>query len=633
MTRRRPDPGAAAFRLTRRGAAPALAALLLGAGAAAAEGPVLRETHGEAGLTATLEIRAADGGAVRAGELALLSLRFAAEDGGPARGLRPAAWAERAGLRATDCRERVRGLIQGRLGRRAEVDLNAWQLAYLGDNGALYVLDPVGGGTRTRLLAVANLGGRAGGLAEDGARDTIFVSLPERGEVVELDTRRWAERRRIAVGGRPARLVLDGGGARLWVGQDGGPGATAEVAAIDRATGEVVARLPAGPGPHALAAAGEGRAVAASPTGGAVLLEAAAGATPLPGLGGGFADAAWSPLAELALLLDRAEGRVLALRRDGRPVASWPVAPGAAGLFTDPSGRLLLVPETAEERLTVIDLGRGAVAHRIALEGRPLRVGFSRTQAYVQFEGASRVSLVALGSLVEGGAPAVVGIAAGEAGLAAGEAPLGATVATAPGDGAMLIASPEERAVHVYMEGMAAPSGALRTPQARPLAITAIDRGLREVAPGHYETQLVFPGAGRYVIPVMQQGGGFLHCFAAEVEGDRGLPLARRLQLELAGPEGPATLPAGGVPATLRLRLRGPAGEGAWREAPDLVARVVQFAGHWQQRLPLRPLGDGLYEVAVAPPRPGPVNLYVESASLGLQPGSLPHLALRAVAP
>ncbi|WP_205083245.1 hypothetical protein, partial [Paracraurococcus ruber] len=83
----------------------------------------------------------------------------------------------------------------------------------------------------------------------------------------------------------------------------------------------------------------------------------------------------------------------------------------------------------------------------------------------------------------------------------------------------------------------------------------------------------------------------------------------------------------------VRVRLGGPAGEPAWRAAPDLRARLVQFAGHWQSLVPLRPLGDGLYEAEVAAPRPGPVTLYVESPSLGLQPGTLPHITLRAVAP
>ncbi|MBV1800148.1 hypothetical protein [Siccirubricoccus sp. G192] len=609
----------------------AVAALLLGTGAAGAEETVVRASHSAAGLTATLEIRGAAGGAPRAGELALLNLRFAAEDGGPARGLRPAAWAERATLHASECRERVRGLIQARLGRRAEIDLNAWQLVYLGDNGAVYALDPLGGNTRTRLLAVVNLGDRPGGFAEDQARDALFVALPETGEVVEVDTRRWVQRRRIAVGGRPARMALDPGGLRLWVGQDGAAGAQETVAVIERASGEVTARLAAGPGPHAVTAAGQGRAVVASPAGAAVL-EAAA-SRPLPALGGGFSDIAWSPLAELALLLDRAEGRVLALRPDGRPVASWEVAPAASGLFPDPSGRLLLVPEPEEGRLTVIDLGRGVVAHRVPLEGRPLRVGFSRGQAYVQREGSPQIALIALGSLVEGGTPAIAGIAVGDAGLVA-DAALGATIAIAPGDGAALIAAPGEQAVHVYMEGMAAPSGALRTPQARPLAIMAVDRGLRETAPGQYETQTVFPAVGRYVVPVMQQGGGFLHCFEVELPGEAAAsqPLAQRLGLELAGPEG-RVVPLDGSPAMLRVRLHGPEAEGAWREAADMVARVVQFAGHWQMQLPMRPLGDGLYEAAVKPPRPGPVNLYVESASLGLQPGSLPHITLRAVAP
>lgn len=626
--------------MTRRARFPAaLAALLVPiavplatAGGASSEAPAPALSHIAAGLTATLSFTGAEGGVPRAGEVASLRLDFAAEDGTPARGLRPAAWGERAAVHAADCRERVRGLIQARLGRQAELDFNAWQLAVLGDNGAVYALDPVGGNARTRLQAVVNLGGLVAGFAEDLTRETFYAALPGTGEVAEIDTRRWTVRRRIAVGGRPGRLALDPSGAHLWVGQDGQDGATTTVAQVERATGGVVATHEAGPGAHALAAGGAGLAFAVSRSG-IALLRAGAEARPARGLGDGFAEVVWSPLAELALLLDRTEGKVVAARPDGRPVASWPVAAGAAGLFLDPSGRLLLVAEPDEGRVTAIDLGRGTVAHRVALEGQPRRIGFSRTQAYVQHQDGGRLSLIALNSLVEGGQPAVATIAVGDGGLGESQ-PLGATVATAPGDGAMLIASPEDRVAHVYMEGMAAPSGALRLPpQGRPLAITAIDRGLREVAPGRYEAQAVFPAGGRWVVPVMQQGGGFLHCFEFEVDGVAATaPLAQRMHLRLAAPEDRAVA-VGGAPVAVRIRLGGPDGEGRWRAAGDVVGRFVQFAGHWQETVPLRPLGDGLYEALVAPPGPGPLNLYVESASLGLRPGTLPHITLRAVAP
>ena len=609
----------------------ALPALLALAGAAAMAGnpaAALTATHRDRGIEARLEVLAA-GSAPMADEPATLRLTFTGEGGSPVRGLRPAAWAERVTTRAQDCRERVRGLLERRLGRTPEVDFNAWHLAYLGSNGAVQVIDPVGGSTRSRLLAAINLGARPGGWVDDPARDTILVSLPEKAEIVEIDTLRWIERRRLPVSGRPAQIVPDPGGARLWVGQDGGEGATAEVTLLDRGTGEVLARLPAGPGPHRLAAARAGQAVLATAAG-AALLDADA-PRPLPVLGAGFGDVAHSKLAGATLLLDSAGGRVLSIGADGSPNGAWEVAAEAAGLFLDPSERLLFVPEPAERRVTVIDLARGVVAHRVALEASPLRVGFSGTQAYIQAEAGASVSLLALGSLVESGTPAVTTIAAGEGGLVPGEA-LGPMITAAPGDSAMLIAAPSEGVVHVYMEGMAAPSGLLRVPRGRPLAIAAVDHGLREIAPCRYETQALFPNAGRYVLPVLLQGGSFLHCFELEVGGEAALPLSRRLGLEIAGPGG-RTLPAG-MPALLRLRLRGPEEEGAWREAGDLTARLVQFAGHWQTRLPLRPLGDGLYELAeVTPPRPGPLNLYVESPSLGLEPGTLPHIMLRAVAP
>jgi hypothetical protein len=624
-------PGHRPSRPTPLFSAALLALLAGGPGLAGAEpGAGYTAAHEAAGLRASLRIRPVSGPVVKPGEPALFTLEFAgAEDGSPVRGLRPAAWAERLGRQASaqSCRERTASLLQRAAGRRPEVDLNAWQLAIAGDTGVVAVVDPQGGTTRTRLLSLVNPGGAIGAFVEDAERDAILVSVPERGEVVEIDTRRWVERRRIAVGGRPGPLQLEPGGARLWVGQDGRPGALAEVAVLDRASGAVAARLVAPAGAQALAVLGPDRALVAAP-GGAFLLDATASAAPLRDIPGGFADVAWSALAELALLLDASAGQVIALGRDGTPRAAWSVAPGAAGLFLDPAGRLLFVPEPGEGRLTVIDLARGAVAHRVALEGRPLRVGFSRTQAYVQGEAGATVSLIALRSLVEGGMPAIAGIAAGERGLRPGEA-VGPTIVSAPGQEAMLIAASEERAVHVYMEGMAAPTGVLRAPYGRPLALAAVDRSLREVAPGRHETTAVFPGPGRYVLPVMLQGASFLHCFEMEVEGEERLPLARRLSLEFAGDD--RRLPANS-PSTLRLRLRGPEGEAAWRAAPDLRARVVQFDGGWQLQLPLRPLGDGLYEFVLTPPKPGPVHMFVESRSLGLAPESLPQILLRAEA-
>jgi hypothetical protein len=98
----------------------ALALLLVPASPSpAADAPVVL-THSAAGLSATLTLTGADGGAPRAGEVSLLQLGFAAEGGGPARRLRPAAWGERVFVDPADFRERVRGLIQaGSGGKRS----------------------------------------------------------------------------------------------------------------------------------------------------------------------------------------------------------------------------------------------------------------------------------------------------------------------------------------------------------------------------------------------------------------------------------------------------------------------------------------------------------------------------------
>jgi hypothetical protein len=559
-----------------------------------------------------------------AGAPALLRLRFATgadPAGPPARYLRPAAWAEREGGRSLACRDRVQGLLQPRIGLRADADFNAWQLALLSDGGALHVLDPLGGSARSRLLAAVNLHGVGAALAADPARDAAFIAVPATREVVEVDTLRWTERRRIPAGDAPGALLADADGATLWV------AAGEAVLRLDRATGEVAARLAPGFAPRALAPLGPG-AVLAAGEGGAAILRADA-VQALPGLGDGFAAAAWSPLAELGLLLDARAGRLLAVTPGGAVAHAFHVAPGATEVAVDPSGRLALVPEAGEAQVTVIDLARGAVAHRVALEGAtPVSVAFSRTQAFIRSAATPRIALLPLAALGGGAAPAPAWIAAGDAGTGTAAGPL---VAAAPDGNAMLIADGAQPLVHVYTEGMAAPSGTLRGPPGRPLALLAVDRALKEVAPGLHEAVGIFPRGGRHVLPVMLQGGGFLHCFAVEIGGEPPAPLSARLGYALE--EAPRL--AAGAPATLRLRLRGPEEAApAWAAASDLRARLVQFAGHWQAVLPLTPLGDGLYATPdVAPPEAGPLLLHLESPSLGLRPGTLPHLNLRVEAP
>ncbi|MGG5812521.1 YncE family protein [Falsiroseomonas sp. CW058] len=604
-----------------------LAASLLLAAPAGAEQPAgepFRATHAAQGLAVTLELAAVAGGPAVAGEPALLRLRFATGGdpaGPPARFLRPAAWAERDAGRSASCHDRVQGLLQPRIGLRAEADFNAWQLAVLADNGALHVLDPLGGSARSRLLAVVNLRGRGAALAVDAARDAAFVSVPAAGEIVEVDTLRWIERRRIAAGDAPGALLADADGATLWA------AAGEAVLRIDRASGEVRARLPVGFAPRAVVPLGPG-AVLAAGEGGAALLRGHA-ALQLPGLGDGFAAAAWSPLAEVAVLLDARAGRLLAVTTEGQPAGLWQVAPGAAEVALDPTGRLALVPEPGEAQVTVVDLARGAVAHRVALDGAaPAGIGFSRTQAFVRSADGARIALLPLAALAGDAPPAVAWISAGDAGM---QDAAGPTVLPAPDGNAMLIADGAQPLVHVYTEGMAAPSGTLRGPPGRALALLPVDRALREVAPGLHEAVTIFPRAGRHALPVMLQGGGFLHCFAVEIGGGPPEPLSARLGFDLAAPD---RLVAG-APALLRLRLRGPEeAAAAWMGAADLRARLVQFDGHWQEVVALRPVGDGVYAAeAVAPPRAGPLLLHLESGSLGLRPGTLPHLNLRVGAP
>lgn len=552
-----------------------------------------------------------------------------ANTGTPLKGVALSAWMDlqKGGQDALTCSEKVRSWLGGRLAFRPEVDLNVWQLITLNKEPTLSVLDPMLGLSKTKLLALVRLDGPGADWVRSSDAGRLFVSVPDAGHVAVVETLRWTVEAKIKVADKPQRLVLQPDGRRLWVGHEGG-----EVSVIDTATSAVVASFGAGAGAVDLALSDDGRFALASASGSqaAAVFDAgrlaALGDVPVAGQTAGIA---WSSLAKAFYVADR-DGTITVV--DPAQLGRRAVVKASAGierLATVPGGRFAIALAPSRKLVQILDTASDRIVHEMTMEGTPDQVAFSEAYAYVRLRDSERVSMIHLASLGAEGTPRVTSFPAGQSapGGDGGRRAYADILAPSPDPGSMLVANPKDGVIYYYMEGMSAPSGNFRAFRRAMQAVTTVDRGLRETAPGVYTATASLPAAGRYDVAFVLDRPRMVHCFTLDVAPPAGAQEAAALPLRVDYLVDQRVV-APGREVPLRFRLQGDPGRDSWRDAPDIDLLTTLAPGVWQARLPARPVGDGTYEVSLKLPQDGLYYLYPESPSLNLRPGSLPHLVL-----
>jgi DNA-binding beta-propeller fold protein YncE len=649
----------------------ALLALLLTAAAGSANAAVSgavaptaqRAVEEGIAVELTVEPLGAARGPIQEGDAARVRLRFTDSHGGtPLSGLSPGAWMDpltRGEDPAATCKPKVQSFLGGSWLSRPALDLNTYYALTLNEDATISVVDPLFGFGNSQLLAMVFLQspGEDWALAADGER--LFVSLPDSGAVAVIETGAFKVVGNVATGPRPRRLGLQPDGRYLWVAHEGtDPARPPGVTVIDPRTLKVAAEIPTGAGAHDLAWSGDSRFVFVANAGAGTVsvLDAVrlakvrdvdlAPASPQspPAPASRPTSIAWSSQAKMAYVVDSGTGTVSALSAGetgtGGPaiVARISVEPGLGPLRFAPGGRLgfLLLP--AKNRLLLLDAATNRIVQTATLEAQPDQVTFSDNLAYVRHQGSDTVLMIPLTQVGEEGRPVPL------VDFPGGQHPPGKTprptpadgIVRAPGGAAVLVANPLDQAIYYYKEGMAAPMGHFPS-YGHPRAVLVLDRSLKEVAPGTYETTAKLGGPGRYEIALYLDNPRLLHCFPVEVAVDPARAVERQpLKVEfLDRSAATAGVPAGQETA-VRFRLTDP-GSGAPRSGLTDV-RVLTFLspGVWQQRQwasEIGDVGDGRYEVRFRPPEAGLYFLFVEVASAGLPLQRSPSLALQVGAP
>jgi cytochrome d1-like heme-containing protein len=609
------------------------AAVLLALGFAAASPSAAAPAGGSVvsgGVSVQLEVTPRGRqGEPREGEAATIRLRIADRaTGTPLGGLAPRAWIVPAGP-ASDCRARLGALLDGSPLPPSGVDLGAFLVLVLNDDATVSAVDPrFAEGAATPLATIPLAGvGEDWALAEDLGR--LFVSLPGADRIAVLDTAALKSLRDLPAGPRPGRMALQPDGRYLWVIHAGAPPERAPgVTVIDPRCLRTVAELPAGRGGHDLAFSDDGRyafltgeeegTVAVFDTGRLARLRAVpAGARPVA--------VAWSAAARAAYVVDAAGAITVLDPERPKPRAKIPVGPGAGPLRFVPGGRfgILLYPGT--KRLDVLDSAVDRVVQTVDLPDESDRVAWSGALAYLSLRHGANLLALPLAALGSGALP-LLEVPAGEnppgtreaavAGGAAGIVPV-------PGGGAVLLANPADRAVYLYAEGLAAPVGHFAHDR-QPRAVLPLDRSLREVRPGIYETAIRLDRAGRFELALVLDSPPVATCFPLEIaaapargRSPRAAPEPPRPAFAIAATEPPEL--TAGREARVLLR-RGDPGVRPGASAPgrgEIAVLLSLSPGTWQSAATLREVAGGLYELRFQPPEAGLYLLFPEPSGSG----------------
>ncbi|HEX2255108.1 MAG TPA: YncE family protein [Afifellaceae bacterium] len=569
----------------------------------------------------------------------MLSVEFAVTDsasGSPIQGLSPAAWMD---LKAEDgegltCKEKVESSLSGGLAYRPTADLNSWYVLTLNEKASITVLDPQIDVNVTKMLALIGLESPGADWAQADDLDSLFVTMPLSDQVAVIDTRGWKVAANIDAGPRPTRAVLQPDGRYLWVANDAAERGAGGVTIIDTRTREVAAEIKTGDGRHDIAISGDDRfaAVTNSADGHVSIIDVRdlrelkridTGERPI--------SVTWSEQANAFYVADTRLGEVVALDPASLEVrARIGAAPGLGMLRASPDGRWVLAVNRDESLVHVVDTAGDRIAHEISVGLEPDHVTFTEQYAYVRSLGSDRITLIALAELGNAGTVPAIEVSGGQGLPGEGLPAIASPIVPTPEENAVLIANPRDQMVYYYMEGMGAPMGSFRNFRRQARAVAAVDRSLRETAPGVYATTVQVPTHGRYDVAFLLDSPLVIHCFDIAVPQSSALPQTAALRpprLEFLTDD---RLTAVGEELGLRFKLTVD-GAGTGGQGPGSVhALAVLAPGIWHRRIEALPVGDGVYEVPVTLPREGVYYVYVGAPSLGIAYEELPHLILHA---
>ena len=550
-----------------------------------------------------------------------------AKSGSPVVGIRPKGWmVGRPSEMAADehsCVEKIRRLAGGRLGGRAEVDLNRYVIVTMNHDKTVSVIDPQVEFGATKLESLVTLPGVGADWVLSPDQRYLYVTIPDEDAVAVIETRTRKLIQTIAFdkGSRPGRILWQPDSRRLWVGLDG----TGQVAVLDGEGHRRLKTVTVGRGLHTLAAIPDGRFIyvtnSQSDSVSVIDTQAMASVVSVP-VGKTPVAVTYSSAAR-RLYVGGVNGEdIVAIDPSThRLVGRIPMAAGVVALATEPQGRFVFAVNQVESSLSVIDTATSTVTAATHVVKDPDQIVFTLRYAYVRGIESEKFTLLDLRE-ARNGKLVPLDVQAGRQAPSAAPQELGVApmIVPTPEGNAVMIANAPDATLHYYQEGMMAPSGTFSNYRRMPRGVLVLDRSLREVAPGVYQATVTLPHPGRFDVPLLFDQPRMSHCFQVTVQeslastvtapGPRPVRIQARFGSDLVSSHVPASLSFDLLDATTQEPIVG---------LRDVQVLIFEPPGSWQQRHWAREVESGRYVVTQSFPRVGEYRVMIQAPSRQLR--------------
>jgi YVTN family beta-propeller protein len=623
----------------------ALALVLPVGGSLATAGPVSPSTAVQNGISVEFSLLPAgpdkpgsDG--MREGQEATFRFRITnADSRSPLKEASPAAWVTRQATRhpsgkpLTSVEKAAPFLGGATVMRQADLDLNSYRVVVMNREATLSVLDPLLHLASSRLLTFVLLPSPASDWVLTPDQRTIFVSLPESNAVAAVDTEKWEVSRMEKNLPGCSRVLLQPDKGYLWVTYSEPDSGRGGVAVLQPETLRRVATIETGAGPHTVAFRPDSRfAFVANAGSGTVSVVDIAALSRIKDVKTGSrpGGAAFSSAGDMLYVPDSVDGTVS--RIDGARLllaGRIDLDPGIGELAFEPRGRYGLLLNPKGRKIHVIDAADGRVIQTGVTEAEskadatrrsePFQIAFSTKLAYILDRTSESVFALPLDQIGHEGKPiALAEIPAGRSPLGAGPRNVHACMLVeSPDSGAVLFANPKDAAIYYYQEGMAAAKGSFDNARREALAVMVVNHGLREVAPGVYETTGRLGRPGVYDVIFSLASPTLIHAFELKVAPDPALESQSNPLAEVHPPSEAKGFTVG-QNAILRFGVTRRGSKEPVDGVKDMQILIRHTGSNWERHTAAQSLGSGVYGVEFLPPAAGNYRISFASESLRL---------------
>ncbi len=420
------------------------------------------------------------------------------------------------------CGQRVARYLSGNLIERPLLDLTGYYVLSLDAESSISVLDPsVSFSGRSSLYSAMKLDGKGFDWVKTSDDVRLFVALPNEKKLAIVDLQTLSVLDHLVLQGQPTRLVLQPDERLLWVGLTGTDPQESAVEIIDTINDKSIARISLPYGYHEIAFSSDGRHAFISNRQSKSMT--IVDATTLKAVR--EVDLSFEPLGlvfvdkqSLLWVVNAKAGRIHRFDTQGNPVDNLVLEPGLGPIKLTLDARYAMVVNPHQHWVHVLDIETGKEKHRVTLSGQPYDILFSEKYAYIRTLQSEQIGMLSLSSL-DSEQPIVKLVPAGAGALLeTQDLPRASSMSLTLDRSGAFFATPSERMLYHYMEGMNAPNSGLKTFGHTPMSVLVVQRGLREIKSGQYSTVIRLPSAGRMVLALASEAPVLRECLGLKID-------------------------------------------------------------------------------------------------------------------